>query len=77
MVEIVSHSIRPIGHVFYRNQRKYHIIGYLSDKTKDGKMFIYVARYYGKHKRWWHYEAITAQEYDMDIEFGLIKEKWI
>lgn len=75
MVDIVSHLIRPIGHVFYRNQRKYHIIGHLYDEAKNDKMFIYVAKYYGKHKQWWHYEAITAEEYDMDIEFGLIKEE--
>lgn len=75
MAEIVSHDIRPIGHTFHRRGYKYHIIGHCYDENRNDKMFIYMTKYYGKHKQWWHYEAITAEEYDLDIKFGIIKEK--
>ena len=75
MAEHCEHKIRPIGHTFYKDKRKYHIIGYFEDYGNNGyRMFGYVCKFFGIHKRWWHYEAITAAEFDLDVKYNAIKE---
>lgn len=69
----VTHKVRPVGTTFRYQGRKYHVIGHIQDTEKD--MFVYVVRFYGKYKQWWHYEAITAQEYDDLFKIGSLREE--
>lgn len=72
MEERVTHNVRPIGKTFHYQKRKYHIVGFTIDRDTD--IPVYLVRYYGKHHRWWHYEAMTAEEYDLNVEYNLLKE---
>ena len=74
MANEVEHKVRPIGTTYHYNRRKYHIIGTCMDKVKAGQMLVYLVNYYGKYKQWWHYEAISAEDYDSKYNCGLIKE---
>lgn len=72
-MDYVTHDIRPIGSTFYKDKRKYHIVSYFNDSGKNGyKMFGYVVKFWVQY---WHYEAITAEDFDDYVKFGLIKEK--
>lgn len=72
MNRTVTHNIRPIGKTFLHEGYKYHIIGHFMDH--ESKMFVYLTKYWGKHEQWWHYKAVTAEEYDMWLDSGLLRE---
>lgn len=61
----LTHEVLPIGHTFRWNGYKYHVVLWFRDKHTDD--FLYVMKYYGKHKQWWHYEVWSAFEYDLRI----------
>ena len=54
-------NLPPPGEAFYFDGYKYHIIGYI----QDGNETLVVLKYYGKNKRWWHYEVWT------EFQFGI------
>lgn len=60
-----EHEIVPIGSTFQYEGYKYHVVNSFLDEGTG--YYIYVIRYYGKHKQWWHYEVWDAFEYDMRI----------
>lgn len=76
-MEYIEHDVRPIGATFHYQKRKYHIVGHCEyyDPKTGYKIFIYIVKYYGIHKQWWHYEAMTAEAFNIYLKYGLIKEK--
>lgn len=70
-----EHKVRPIGSTFRYDGRKYHIIGHCYDEDKDGKKLIYIVKFFGKYKQWWHYEVMTSEEFDWHIKDGVLKAK--
>jgi len=55
--------------VFYkkRDKRKYHIVSIL-DESQD-KMIV--SKFYGIHKKWWHYEIESKYGMDLSFDSGL------
>lgn len=51
------------GSIFWDFDYKYHIVDIISDEK--GKVFVF--RYFGKHRQYWHYEVKT--EYQMYLCF--------
>ena len=60
--EEVKHEVLPDGSTFNYQGYKYHIVKSFYDEGTNE--YIYVTRYYGKHKQWWHYEIWDAIRYD-------------
>lgn len=58
------------GDIFYksRDRRKYHIVKVLNEPC--GK--LYVVKYFGIHKRWWHYEILSQWLLDNQYLFGTL-----
>lgn len=54
---------------------KYHYYGlvyhYVATVVDDGQR-VYIVKYFGKRKRWWHYEAIP--EYALEIYGKYVEE---
>ena len=63
--EECEHEIVPIGSTFQYEGYKHHVVNSFLDEGTG--YYIYVVRYYGKHKQWWHYEVWDSFEYDMRI----------
>jgi len=60
--EEITHEVLPDGFTFNYQGYKYHVVkSFLDVGTNE---YIYVVRYYGKHKQWWHYEIWNAIQYD-------------
>lgn len=58
-----------------RDKRKYHVVCIL-DK-EDEPQIVY--KYFGIHKRWWHYEIQSLYAFNMYFESGLYslkRKKW-
>lgn len=47
----------PGGFTFRYQDRLYHIV--LAFQDGEDEETMYVVKYYGKHKQWWHYEVIS------------------
>lgn len=69
MKQTVIHNVIPNGSTFTYDKRKYHVVNSFPDIGN----YIYVVRYYGKYKQWWHYEAWDAYTVDLRMESGMIK----
>jgi hypothetical protein len=69
---MVMEQIIPNGSTFRYEGYKYHVVKCIEDDLT--KELIYVVRYYGKHKQWWHYEAWTQKVFVIRIENGLCKQ---
>lgn len=54
----------PPGSTFHYLDYKYHIVGYI----RDGEETVVVVKYFGKHRRWWHYEVWTEFEAGLKIK---------
>jgi hypothetical protein len=63
----VKHEILSIGHTFRYRDSKYHVIAVVDDANGNNEGILYVIKYYGKYKQWWHYEVWSAFEYDLRI----------
>ena len=63
--EKLTHELLPNGHTFRYEGRKYHVMFWFRDEHTDN--ILYVMKYYGKHKQWWHYEVWDAFLYDLRI----------
>lgn len=46
---------------FHYQGYKYHVVMTFEDR---GEVFV-VVKYYGKHKRWWHYEVWSLFEFEL------------
>ena len=67
-IEVIKHKILRIGHTFKWDGYKYHVVEIVRESDgKGGVNLLYVVKYYGKHKQWWHYEVWNCWEYDMRI----------
>ena len=53
--EKLTHELLPRGHTFH----------WEGDEHTDN--ILYVMKYYGKHRQWWHYEVWDAWQYDCRI----------
>lgn len=63
--QLLTHEVLPNGHTFRWQGYKYHVMfSFRDEHTND---FLYVMKYYGKHKQWWHYEVWSAFDYDLRI----------
>ena len=71
MKQKVSHTILPNESTFNYDRKKYHVVAFIHDKTTDN--YVYMLRYYGKYKQYWHYVAMDVEDFDMKVDFGLIK----
>lgn len=62
-----------IGDTFYkkRDDRKYHIVNIFIDK--DVELIVY--KFFGKHKRWWHYEIEEYETFEDCLKAGLYYTK--
>jgi len=60
-----------INECFYKinDTAKYHIRAKLRPDN------VYVIKYFGKYKRWWHYEVVSFYEMDLMLESGLWSKK--
>lgn len=48
----------PCGFKYRHSDYLYHVV--LSFQDSDTEDIMYIVKYYGKHKQWWHYEVISA-----------------
>lgn len=48
----------PRGFKYHFGDYLYHVM--LSFQDSETEDIMYVVKYYGKHKQWWHYEVISA-----------------
>lgn len=67
MTDKITHEVLPIGHTFRYDGYKYHVVGIFTDDHGNDDGCLYVVKYYGKHKQWWHYEVWSAFDYDLRI----------
>ena len=51
-------KILPRGYKYHFRGYLYHVVLSFQDSGNEDTM--YVVKYYGKHKQWWHYEVISA-----------------
>lgn len=51
-------SILPRGFKYRDGDYLYHVV--LSFQDSGKKDILYVVKYYGKYKQWWHYEVVSA-----------------
>lgn len=51
-------SILPRGFKYRDGNYLYHVV--LSFQDSETEDIMYVVKYYGKHKQWWHYEVVRA-----------------
>ena len=51
-------SILPQGFKYRDGDYLYHVV--LSFRDSGTKDIMYVVKYFGKRKRWWHYEVVSA-----------------
>ena len=61
-----------VGDTFYRkdykrNPYKHHIVAILKDENETQVVY----KYFGKHKRWWHYEIMSLTNFEYGFEIGL------
>ena len=61
------------GQTFYkkRDNRKCHIVKIFKDKNEK----IVVTKYFGIHKRWWHYEVEYFFSFEKNFNYGLYSKK--
>lgn len=57
------------GNTFHYQRYKYHIVAAFYDGEN-----MYVVKYFGKYKQWWHYEVYSESALKCKIEFGLIRK---
>ena len=66
----VSQQIKTpeVGGTYYRRRdsRKYHVIAILD---KEDRPQI-ISKYFGHHKRWWHYEIESLEGFKYSFELG-------
>ena len=48
----------PCGFKYRYGGYLYHVV--LSFQDSENEDTMYVVKYYGKYKQWWHYEVISA-----------------
>ena len=60
-----------LGESFYKknDRRKYHI------RCKLRPDNVYIIKYFGIHKRRWHYEVVSFYELDLCFKSGLWSKK--
>lgn len=58
-----------VGTTFWYEERKYHVVAVVV----DGDHLIYVLKYFGIHKRWWHYEAMEHLKFKTALDCNLVK----
>lgn len=46
----------------------YHVV----DKCDDNGTILIIVKYFGKYKKWWHYEILEADDFDERVELRLI-----
>ena len=61
-----------VGDVFYKkyDRNKYHIVAILDEPEKQ-----IVYKFYGIHKRWWHYDIKSEYSMNHAFEIGLYSKK--
>jgi len=59
-----------VGTTFWYQERKYHVVAVVV----DGDELIYVLKYFGLHKQWWHYEVMEHQRFEIVLDCHLVKE---
>lgn len=59
-----------IGTTFWFEERKHHVVAV----CKDGDNLIYVLKYFGIHKRWWHYEVMEHWRLELKLDYHLVKD---
>ena len=70
-----TNAILPIGYTFHYERYKYHVVAWFKDPNgNDPDEILYVVKYFGKHKQWWHYEVMEDWAYRDRLESGLIKK---
>ena len=68
----LTHKVLKPGHKFHYDGYLYHVVLPFEDNGEQ----LYVMKYYGKHKQWWHYEIWSAAEYDIVVEKVLGENIW-
>ena len=48
----------PRGYKFRHSDRLYHVVLSFQDNAREETM--YVVKYYGRYKQWWHYEVMSS-----------------
>lgn len=46
----------------------YHVVG----KSEDNDTILIIVKYFGKYKKWWHYEIFEADSFEELVAKGLI-----
>lgn len=58
----------PVGSTFNYEKQKYHVVTQFTDCDN----LIYVVKYYGHHKQWWHYKVLDHKFIGILISLNLI-----
>ncbi|HPJ86769.1 MAG TPA: hypothetical protein PLU55_01510 [Candidatus Pacearchaeota archaeon] len=67
----LSHIELKIGDKFRDKNYLYHVV----EIIEDGEEAIIVYKYFGKHKRWWHYLVKSKRDINIWFEAGLLRKE--
>ena len=56
------------GTKFRYKRYPYHVV----DKCEDNDTILIIVKYFGKYKKWWHYEIFEADHFEELVAKGLI-----
>lgn len=63
-------EIKPltVGTTFWYEERKHHVVA----SIMDGDKLIYVLKYFGIHRRYWHYEVMEHWRLEMKLDYDIV-----
>lgn len=63
-------DIKPltVGSTFWYEERKHHVAAV----CMDGDKLIYVLKYFGIHRRYWHYEVMEHWRLKMKLDYDIV-----
>lgn len=73
MEDTHNDKLLPIGYTFEYDGYKYHVVAIVKDEHGNRDEVLYILKYYGKRKQWWHYEVWEEIVYKLREESNMLK----